>query len=796
MATKNTILGTVPKSRGRYTEGDTTTKWYYDNILEYKGSSFRCISNASTGITGAPATYNSSTHTLVPNTGWEFFVDTTGALDVEDRLFEQEERLSELELNTDTKLTEFSKNTNIINVNQANNVPKTAYESAVVARDAVPADSRKYGVLISYLLSDGWHLEQYKGNAINPWLTGDQYWIPYEWHPELVIYNVNMGNSQTRYTLADAIALVPLQYRGIARAITYLDIDGNCVFALFNDISYISNWTNPNNWTIYDKNVFKSVITGNVGISSKGVLSIQGTSSRQFIVGDGSNIGIIVNSNEFYINIKSIDSFGYWRIYLFYADGTNAFSGVTNGLNTFEKEVVGFSIALNSNTNLCTLDYEVYTGVRCEIEKNRQRIAVLENKTYTAEDFGAISKSQGQSNAGKTLVVGPDGNVSLGLVTPVGVLIGYAKTENSADIFLKSDIVSEVSVGEGWSGDLVNGYTHSSGTDALVLGHTDNGKKYLVTLEYSDVLETSVEVKIGNSYPVDPYNGTSKSLIGFVSDGGDLQIIPNTNYKGTIKAKLQEITTDDESVESVKLNVNNFDAGLMISSISGFWNVAIGSDSDTMGNIVNATRCIGIGVNALRNLISGSRNIGIGTFALAQLLFGKGNIGIGADTYYRRNGGDDNIAIGRASMGGSTESVNNNVCVGVSAGEKATGDDNVCIGPIAGYIASGGCVFIGKNAGYSHNGLNNTFIGRNAGYSGKVKSGDWNTCIGPSTDCLDGVSKSTAIGFQAFATKSSQTVIGSEDTQEFKVFGDVVVHGTDGVDRRIVFNSDHSVTWE
>lgn len=97
MATKNTILGTVPKSRGRYTEGDTTTKWYYDNILEYKGSSFRCISETSTGITGAPATYNSDTHTLVPNAGWEFFVDTTGALDVEEKLTENKEKLSELE---------------------------------------------------------------------------------------------------------------------------------------------------------------------------------------------------------------------------------------------------------------------------------------------------------------------------------------------------------------------------------------------------------------------------------------------------------------------------------------------------------------------------------------------------------------------------------------------------------------------------------------------------------------------------------------------------------------------------
>ena len=103
MATKNTILGTVPKSRGRYTEGDTTTKWYYDNILEYKGSSFRCISKASTGITGAPATYNSSTHTLVPNTGWEFFVDTTGALDVGERFTENENKLSELESEVNTK---------------------------------------------------------------------------------------------------------------------------------------------------------------------------------------------------------------------------------------------------------------------------------------------------------------------------------------------------------------------------------------------------------------------------------------------------------------------------------------------------------------------------------------------------------------------------------------------------------------------------------------------------------------------------------------------------------------------
>ena len=89
MAIKNTILGTVPKSRGIYIEGDTTTKYYYDNILVYKNSAFRCITTNTNGITGAPATYNAIAHTLIPNTGWEFFVDNTGVLDISDRLNEQ-----------------------------------------------------------------------------------------------------------------------------------------------------------------------------------------------------------------------------------------------------------------------------------------------------------------------------------------------------------------------------------------------------------------------------------------------------------------------------------------------------------------------------------------------------------------------------------------------------------------------------------------------------------------------------------------------------------------------------------
>ena len=96
MATKNTILGTVPKSRGIYTEEDITTRYYYDNILVYKNSTFRCITTNANGITGAPATYNAEEHTLIPKTGWEFFVDNTGVLGISDRLNEHNAEIVKL----------------------------------------------------------------------------------------------------------------------------------------------------------------------------------------------------------------------------------------------------------------------------------------------------------------------------------------------------------------------------------------------------------------------------------------------------------------------------------------------------------------------------------------------------------------------------------------------------------------------------------------------------------------------------------------------------------------------------
>lgn len=600
------------------------------------------------------------------------------------------------------------------------------------------------------------------------------------------------------YTLANAISSVPSELRYTAKGIVYMTADegeSGVRVALFNSASYMGGWTDVSNWSVFNPQDLQN-ISNTIGIY-KEVHNNVTSPSGNTIFSD-----IVVPWVAMKVFVNSIDDNGKWRIFARYTDNTNGAFTLSLGENTITpaKPTKGFAFVLGTTSESCDIDADIFIGDALLIYDK-----IPEYTPPTPESIGAVPVEQGLVNVGKVLVVGSDGNVVPGENTPAGVLEGYAKIETVITLFLKADSASEVSVGTGWSGDLANGYTHTPGnTDSLVLGHTTEDKKYLVTLIFDALSEGTVSVKIGDGYPVDPYNGTTTSRIGFISDGGDLTIIPVSSYSGTIQVTLQEITDESSSVESVTITVANFDEGLMVSNISGFWNVAIGPNRNTMGNIVNASRNIGVGYNALRDFISGMQNIGIGTFALSQLKSGRGNIAIGADTYYKRKGGDDNIIIGRACMGGSTDNVNNNVCIGRSAGEQASGDSNVCVGTLAGYKATTGCVFIGDSTGYNHTGgLNNTFIGRNSGKTGTTKTaGNWNTCIGPGTDFENNISKSCAVGYNARADKSNQVVLGNysetlgDGTVETKVHGDLVVRGTDGVNRRIVFNQDNSISWE
>lgn len=152
---------------------------------------------------------------------------------------------------TQQQLTVLKSKFDFCNVNYQNGVPKTAYADAETARAAVPENFRKYGLVIAYLLADGWHIEQYIFTmSINPWGTSNAYWKVYDYKPEYIVYNLNANNSTTTYTIAEAIAAVPPEYRTIARAIIFRQTGVGTTLALFNSNSYISGWVNPNNWFI------------------------------------------------------------------------------------------------------------------------------------------------------------------------------------------------------------------------------------------------------------------------------------------------------------------------------------------------------------------------------------------------------------------------------------------------------------------------------------------------------------------------------------------------------------------
>lgn len=63
----------------------------------------------------------------------------------------------------------------VLNVN-AWNEQTNAYDSAALARAAVPAKKRKLGAIITYLLDDGWFIDQFNGSNISDWNTQSN-WI-------------------------------------------------------------------------------------------------------------------------------------------------------------------------------------------------------------------------------------------------------------------------------------------------------------------------------------------------------------------------------------------------------------------------------------------------------------------------------------------------------------------------------------------------------------------------------------------------------------------------------------------
>lgn len=337
-------------------------------------------------------------------------------------------------------------------------------------------------------------------------------------------------------------------------------------------------------------------------------------------------------------------------------------------------------------------------------------------------------------------------------------------------------LTSDITFGSGWSGDLVNGFTHTAGnTEPLVFNtQTEHGAGYIIDFDTSSQSANPLYISIGDEPLVDTYNGTTHIRIGIISDGGFLKITPSIRFASPITNLMcRKIIQDGgtEIIQTVK-NVKDISLG---NNITGFYNVGIGGEN-TLKTNQNGSRNVAIGYMALRDLKSGTRNICIGTFAMPYVTEGDRNIAIGADTLYDTKNittrkAYDNIAIGKAAIQ-SGSNIQQNVGIGSNAlgecGDSAIG--NVAIGYQANYRAGNNNVAIGKNANYFTPGSNNVAIGYGSGGSQSANV----------------ISNSISIGYNVNTTKSNQMVIGGTYITEVILCGN----------KKINFNSDGTVTWE
>lgn len=438
----------------------------------------------------------------------------------------------------------------------------------------------------------------------------------------------------------------------------------------------------------------------------------------------------------------------------------------------------------------------------------------------TLNDLGGLPKNQGSENSGKYMSVNSDGNiipVDIPGITPSSDE-GLVKKIGDKTLYLTDNLLVNPSVtsGNGWTGDFINGFTHTSGnTEALEINYnTVSGKKYVIGFTLGSTSENSVYVSIGDYPLVDVYNGRTDIKIGIISEGGTIKITPSSQYNSTVSnITLKEVVSEEDSVSQEQINIQNVNHGSTVNNITGFWNIAIGADN-TLRKNENGSRNIALGKSSLSELKTGTRNIAIGTFSAPFLVSGERNIAIGADSLYSVDKGDDNVAIGKAaigclvpqrekcnaSIGIGTNSLyftgksNHNVAIGYFAlgGKVDSPSQNVCIGAYAGNYSNMRNTYIGYRAGYYFRGDDNTTIGHNT-FTLYV-TGSRNTLLGSqartynttaSPDNIVTINNAIAIGYDAKVTKSNQVVIGNINNDEF-VFGS----------KKLIFNQDGTISWE
>ena len=266
-----------------------------------------------------------------------------------------------------------------------------------------------------------------------------------------------------------------------------------------------------------------------------------------------------------------------------------------------------------------------------------------------------------------------------------------------------------------------------------------------------------------------------------------------------IKTIISQIETINSQLDN-KANKDDIDVGVTplvderIFTGNEVTNANVKEHSISLGNGSGKqvqSAILAIGVDVLKNNVEGTTNSDAGKY----------NTAVGHHSMTRNTTGDHNSAFGWGCMGMNTTGKFNTAVGEDALLSNTTGECNTCVGNRAYQLGQGSRnTVIGNNAMYTSEsgatpptGNANTVVGYLAGND--RGNGQNNVAVGADARIADSCSYSISIGSNARVTKSKQCVIGTKNNIiENILHGDVIIYSS-GKYRKLVFNSDYSISW-
>lgn len=353
---------------------------------------------------------------------------------------------------------------------------------------------------------------------------------------------------------------------------------------------------------------------------------------------------------------------------------------------------------------------------------------------FSALGYGyVLGISNRLSGAFSSIDMGANGTVISRNVNDSNPALTVNEQQGTGDILrLQFGGVNKLEVTkDGYINQNGNRFIHNYGTGNIFLGI--NSGNYTTTGSYNTA--------VGYASLVANTTGVENNAIGYAS------LASNTTGNNNTAIGRSSISSNKTGSNGVAIG---YESQRYVNDTTTAWtnfNTSVGyqalrgstTAANNTGNLNTA-----IGYQALMSNTTGQYNNAIGVSALYSNTTGNLNIAIGYQSLFYNTSGYFNVAIGDSSLRGNSTG-NQNIAIGIdSLRVNNTGNNNSAIGNKAGYYLSNGTTG-------NETGSNNTFIGA------ETKAG-----------ATQGLSNSTALGYQAYFDASNQMVFGNASVSEFK----------------------------